>query len=86
MLVTDSDLVGEVKAGDFKLLAIPATSLAEKEMGNVVVANLILLGGLIQKTNLLSVEAMEKAIEVSVPPKAKALNLKAFRRGLELPI
>jgi Pyruvate/2-oxoacid:ferredoxin oxidoreductase gamma subunit len=48
------------------------------------VANLILLGGLIQKTKLLSVEAMEKAIEVSVPPKAKALNLKAFRRGLEL--
>jgi 2-oxoglutarate ferredoxin oxidoreductase subunit gamma len=84
MLVTDSDLVGEVKAGDFQLLEIPATSLAEKEMGNVVVANLILLGGLIQKTKLLSVEAMEKAIEVSVPPKAKALNLKAFRRGLEL--
>jgi Pyruvate/2-oxoacid:ferredoxin oxidoreductase gamma subunit len=27
---------------------------------------------------------MEKAIEVSVPPKAKNLNLKAFRRGLEL--
>jgi Pyruvate/2-oxoacid:ferredoxin oxidoreductase gamma subunit len=27
---------------------------------------------------------MEKAIEASVPPKAKGLNLKAFRRGLEL--
>jgi Pyruvate/2-oxoacid:ferredoxin oxidoreductase gamma subunit len=26
---------------------------------------------------------MEKAIETSVPPKAKELNLKAFRRGLE---
>jgi 2-oxoglutarate ferredoxin oxidoreductase subunit gamma len=86
MLVTDSDLVGEVKAGDFKVLEIPATSLAEKEMGNIVVANLILLGGLIQKTKLLSVEAMEKAIEVSVPPKAKTLNLKAFRRGLQLAI
>jgi Pyruvate/2-oxoacid:ferredoxin oxidoreductase gamma subunit len=30
------------------------------------------------------VEAMEKAIEVSVPKKATALNLKAFRKGLEL--
>jgi Pyruvate/2-oxoacid:ferredoxin oxidoreductase gamma subunit len=27
---------------------------------------------------------MEKAIETSVPKKAIALNLKAFRRGLEL--
>jgi 2-oxoglutarate ferredoxin oxidoreductase subunit gamma len=86
LLVTDSDLVGKVKAGDFKVLEIPATSLAQKEMGNIVVANLILLGGLIQKTSLLSVEAMEKAIEVSVPTKAKALNLKAFRRGLGLSI
>jgi len=86
MLVTDSDLVGEVKAGDFELLEIPATRLAEKEMGNPVVANLVLLGGLIKKTNLLSVEAMEQAIEMNVPPKAKDLNLKAFRCGLEFPI
>ena len=30
------------------------------------------------------VEAMEKAIEVSVPKKAITLNLNAFRRGLQL--
>jgi len=86
LLVVDSDLVSGVKAGDYEILEIPATSLAEKEMGNIVFANLILLGGLIKKTGLLSVEAMEKAIEVSVPPKARVLNLKAFRRGLEFKI
>jgi len=48
-----------------------------------VVANLILLGGLIKKTGLLSVGAMEKAIAANVPPKAKDMNLNAFRRGLE---
>jgi Pyruvate/2-oxoacid:ferredoxin oxidoreductase gamma subunit len=42
------------------------------------------LGALIKKTGLLSLEAMEKAIEVSVPKKVTALNLKAFRRGLDL--
>jgi len=84
LLVIDSDLVPEVKPGDYEILEIPATSLAEKEMGSTVVANLILLGGLIKKTNLLSTEAVEKAIEMNVPPKAKDLNLKAFRRGLEL--
>ena len=83
LLVMDSDLVKEVGPGDFQTLAIPATSLAERELGNIVVANLILLGALIKKTGLLSVGAMEKAIAANVPPQAKDLNLKAFRRGLE---
>jgi 2-oxoglutarate ferredoxin oxidoreductase subunit gamma len=86
LLVMDSDLVKEVGAGDFQSLQIPATSLAEKELGSIVVTNLILLGGLIRKTGILSVGAMEKAIEASVPPKARELNLKAFRRGLDLPV
>jgi 2-oxoglutarate ferredoxin oxidoreductase subunit gamma len=84
LLVIDSDLVKGAKPGDYDILAIPATSIADKEMGNIVVANLIILGALLKKTGLLSVEAMEKAIEVSVPKKAIALNLNAFRRGLEL--
>jgi 2-oxoglutarate ferredoxin oxidoreductase subunit gamma len=84
LLVIDSDLVKGAKPGDYEILSIPATSIADKEMGNIVVANLIILGALIKKTGLLSVEAMEKAIEESVPKKAKELNLKAFRRGLEL--
>lgn len=84
LLAIDADLVKGVKEGTYEILSIPATSLADQEMGNIVVANLILLGALIKKTGLLSVEAMEKAIEISVPKKAKALNLKAFQRGLEL--
>jgi 2-oxoglutarate ferredoxin oxidoreductase subunit gamma len=84
LLVIDSDLVKGAKPGDYEILAIPATSIADKEMGNIVVANLIVLGALIRKTGLLSLEAMEKAIEVSVPKKAIALNLNAFRKGLEL--
>jgi len=84
LLVIDSDLVKEAKPGDYEILSIPATSIADKEMGNIVVANLIILGALIKKTNLLSVESMEKAIEVSVPKKAINLNLNAFRKGLEL--
>jgi len=84
LLVIDSDLVKGAKPGDYEILHIPATSIADKEMGNIVVANLIILGALLKKTGLLSVQAMEKAIEVSVPKKAIALNLKAFRRGLQL--
>jgi len=86
LLVVDTDLVKGAMPGDFEMLEIPATSMAEKEMGNIVVANLIILGVLIRKTGLLSVGSMEKAIEVSVPKKAIGLNLKAFRRGLDLAV
>ncbi len=84
LLVIDSDLVKGAKPGDYEILSIPATSIAGKEMGNIIVANLIILGALMKKTGLLPIDAMEKAIEISVPKKAKTLNLNAFRRGLEL--
>jgi 2-oxoglutarate ferredoxin oxidoreductase subunit gamma len=84
LLVIDSDLVKGAKPGDYEILSIPATSMADKEMGNIVVANLIILGAIIKKTDLLPVDAMEKAIETSVPKKAITLNLNAFRRGLNL--
>ena len=86
ILAVDTDLVKGAAPGDYEMLEIPATSIAEKEMGNIVVANLIILGALLKKTGLLSVGSMEKAIEVSVPKKAIGLNLKAFRRGLELQV
>jgi len=84
LLVIDSDLVKGAKPGDYEMLSIPATSIAGKEMGNIIVANLVILGALMKKTGLLPIDAMEKAIEMSVPKKAKTLNLNAFRRGLEL--
>jgi len=84
LVAVDSDLVKSVESGNYEILQVPATSIAEKEMGNIVVANLILLGALIKKTGLLSVESMKKAIEVSVPKKAMTLNLNAFQKGLEL--
>jgi 2-oxoglutarate ferredoxin oxidoreductase subunit gamma len=84
LVAVDSDLVKSLESGNYEILQVPATSIAEKEMGNIVVANLIILGALIKKTELLSVGSMEKAIEMSVPKKAITLNLNAFRRGIEL--
>jgi 2-oxoglutarate ferredoxin oxidoreductase subunit gamma len=84
LVAVDSDLVKSLESGNYEILQVPATSIAEKEMGNIVVANLILLGALIKKTGLLSVESMKKAIEVSVPKKAMTLNLNAFQKGLGL--
>lgn len=84
LVIYDADLVKEIPQDNWELLGVPATSLADQEMGSIIVANLILLGQLIKKTGILSAEAVEKAIAANVPAKAKELNLKAFRRGLEI--
>ena len=86
LLVIDSDMVKGARPGNYEILSLPATSIAEKEMGNTIVANLIILGALIKKTAVVSAQSMEKAIETSVPKKALALNMAAFRRGLAMDV
>ncbi len=82
LVILDSDMTAGPKQGNYEIIRIPATSIAENEMNNPIVANLILLGALIKRSPVVSADSMEKAIESAVPPKAKTLNLTAFRRGL----
>ncbi|MEW6529699.1 MAG: 2-oxoacid:acceptor oxidoreductase family protein [Thermodesulfobacteriota bacterium] len=86
LVIVDSDMVKGAEPGDYKIVRVPATSIAEKEMGNPIVSNLIILGALIRRNPVVSAQSMEKAIEATVPKKAKNLNLAAFRRGLEIKV
>jgi len=61
---------------------IPATRIAE-ELGNRVVANIVMLGFLVGATKIVSYEAMEKAVADSVPKRFLDLNMKALRKGFE---
>jgi 2-oxoglutarate ferredoxin oxidoreductase subunit gamma len=67
---------------DDKVLSIPATQLAE-ELGRRIVANVVMLGFFTAVTELVSCEAMEKALEDTLPSKVIPLNLKAFTTGFE---
>lgn len=82
-LVVDSDMVQEHPQDGRTLIRVPATSIASKEMKNPIVANLVIVGALIRACPIVSVEAMEKAIRVSVPKSKIEINLNAFRRGLD---
>jgi Pyruvate/2-oxoacid:ferredoxin oxidoreductase gamma subunit len=48
------------------------------------VANIVMLGCLTARAQLVPIAAMEEAISHTVPPKTVDLNLKAFRAGLAL--
>jgi len=71
---------------DVKVLKIPATELAD-ELGNLKVANLILLGAFIKKTNILSLDKVMEILPKSFPNNKQDLveiNKKALQKGAEL--
>jgi 2-oxoglutarate ferredoxin oxidoreductase subunit gamma len=82
-LLVEEELVepGAVPNGA-KLFKIPATRIAE-ELGRRMILNIVMVGFFAAVTKLISVEAMRKAVEDSVPKGTTDLNLKAFERGYE---
>jgi 2-oxoglutarate ferredoxin oxidoreductase subunit gamma len=84
LLFIDSDLVKSVPRDDVRKVGVPVSNLATREFGRTIVANLVMLGLLVDKTGVVSVAGMEAAIRGNVPPKTVDMNLEAFRKGLEL--
>ena len=82
LVIVDRGLVKPKKMRGKRLLAVPATKIAE-ELGRVTVANCVMLGFFIGATNLVSVDAMKKSITASVPKGTVELNTLAFERGYE---
>ena len=83
LLIWDTDLV-QTKAPDpsWATYHIPASRFAE-ELGNVMMANIVMLGFLSAVSDLVEVESLREAVLSSVPPHTKEKNDKAFERGRE---
>jgi 2-oxoglutarate ferredoxin oxidoreductase subunit gamma len=65
-----------------KALGIPATRFAE-ELGRRLVLNIVMAGFFTGATNLLSIDAVEKAVVDSVPKGTESLNVKALLKGFD---
>jgi 2-oxoglutarate ferredoxin oxidoreductase subunit gamma len=59
---------------------VPATAIAD-QLGRRIVANMVMLGFLAAKTNIVSADALKEAIRTTVRPNTVELNLKAFDAG-----
>jgi 2-oxoglutarate ferredoxin oxidoreductase subunit gamma len=82
-LLIDEDLVKPgLPAAGVKMYSIPSTRIAE-EMGNKIIANIVMLGFFTAVTGLVSAESVRKAIPESVPKRFVDLNLQAFENGYE---
>jgi 2-oxoglutarate ferredoxin oxidoreductase subunit gamma len=80
-VILDPDMVMERPNADLYL--VPATSAAE-DMGTRIVANVIMLGAFRQISNVVSYEALEKALLDAVPKATHDLNRNALLAGTKL--
>ena len=80
LLLIDKELVKPGKLKNSRILAIPATRIAQ-ELGRTAVANIVMLGFLTATSKIVSADAMKKAVIGSVPKGTEQLNMKAFECG-----
>ncbi len=80
VLIIDSDMVKIEEEEKRKVYGIPATKIAEN-LGNTIVANIVMLGFFTGITKMLKKESVMNAIRDRVPKKFWDLNEKAFNRG-----
>ena len=84
-LFTDSGLVKinpKCTPKDTKIYSIPATAFAE-EMGVKMMANIIMLSFVIAITQLVSQDALKKAVTSSVPKGTEEKNLAGMEKGYQ---
>lgn len=83
LLIWDTDLVRTKKPDpSWTAYNIPATRFAG-ELGNEMMANIVMLGFLSAVSDVVSPESLREAVLGSVPPATKDKNAKAFDRGRE---
>jgi 2-oxoglutarate ferredoxin oxidoreductase subunit gamma len=85
LIIIDSTLVKDLPDMYKNVYKIPATDMAEKKLGNIAVANTLILGALTAITDLISFEGLQYAIKKRMQdnPKMVDLNLKAIQVGYE---
>lgn len=67
-----------------KLYSAPILKTASKKVGRAIVANIVALGMIVEATDIVSKESIEKAVLGRVPKGTEKLNRLALESGYEL--
>jgi len=86
LLVVNASLMNRaVQRQDIRVVWIPGNEIAE-ELGERRMTNMVLLGGLLANLPVISLEAVERALQAHLPTRHQRLlplNIKALHRGAE---
>ena len=86
LVLNSSRIKNEELRADVKILSVPVDDIA-LELGNVRVANIVLLGALMGATDIVSKDVFVKSLEEkfkSKKPEILEMNMKALEKGIEL--
>lgn len=83
ILLYDSSILEKPKRKNINIYAIPATKIAFENLSTKAVANIVMLGALIQITNIVNKELVEKTIKEVFPEKFWEVDIKALNIGVE---
>jgi 2-oxoglutarate ferredoxin oxidoreductase subunit gamma len=85
ILINSSLVDYDVKRDDVLVMKIPANKLAE-EIGNLRVANNIILGALIKLTSIVTIDSVVESLKAVLPPRRHNMipaNREALERGFQ---
>lgn len=81
LLIIDSDLVNRaLKRKDIQAIKIPAQTIAE-DLGSNAIANMVLLGAFVTRTNVVSMQVVLKALKEHGKEQFYNINKEALKRG-----
>ncbi len=81
LLILDSDLVNRVPdRRDIEVISIPAQTIAE-ELGTKTIANMVLLGALVKKTGIVTMETLLQSLKDHGKEKFYEMNKLALEKG-----
>ena len=86
LVINSSRVKGEEIREDVRVLSVPVDDIA-LELGNVRVANIVIIGALMGATGIVSKEVLIDSLEEkfkSKKPEILELNIKALEKGIEI--
>jgi 2-oxoglutarate ferredoxin oxidoreductase subunit gamma len=81
-LLVDQDLIPAAEPRGANFFSIPATRMAE-ELGNKMMANVVMLGFFTAVTGAVSSEAVRDTVAETVPKRTREQNVAAFNKGFD---
>lgn len=86
LVINNSMVTDQSERDDIRAIEVPASDMAT-ELGNVRMANVICLGALVDATGVVTLEAVEQALDEHLPERHRHLldlNKQALRKGAAL--
>ena len=84
ILLVDARVLDEVGKGELRddvdIVVVDATEKA-LELGNMIVANMILLGALSKRSGLITLDIMKAAVNKRMHPSMQTINIRALESG-----